>query len=306
MSSTCDPDKHDSLTAETDPDNAVGQQPGKNATIPIAFKVVESGGCPPSPAISREGGSHVSYPDATRSDGDGGEGTGGRSRSPHVSPHRSSPENIDNASLGRRMPSRSSGGSHHLSPGATRAHNDGFDAVRGGTPIDLVSKPKSPTKNTAGASSGRRPPSPPFDVDCDAEECELAAERAVTSAWISTKVYQYLIHHEQPFRERIGTVLQGLRVKQDNGEWIVLFPEHGQLVQVGGIEFTLILCIQTKKFYRLWIHDGCKSYVCAPKDVQREMFLTGETKSATLKSRMVVRVIAYVLASDKYVFCVGA
>ena len=64
------------------------------------------------------------------------------------------------------------------------------------------------------------------------------------------------------------------------------------MVKIGEREFTLILCIQVKKLYRLWIYDGSKSFMVAAKDITDATFLVGKQRETLMKSR--VEVIAIV------------
>ena len=239
------------------------------------------------------GGSPVHQLSGLRPVGDGSGGPGGGSAlvpaSQPVGGPKKTPADIDVPLL----PSTSSRGSPVHQPSGLRLVGDGSGGPGGDSALVPASQPVGGPKNTPADITVPRVPTTHViaveeaDKEVEENDCDPFV---LTEGWIETKIYQYLIHPVQPYHDSFGVVLRGLRIKKDDGSWSPFLPEQGQVVKLHDREFTLILCIQTKKAYRLWIHNGSESFVCAPKDVQSSIFLQGDVKISTLKSRIEVLV----------------
>lgn len=123
--------------------------------------------------------------------------------------------------------------------------------------------------------------------------------------WTVTRTFQYLVHPVQSSKDFLGVVLKGLKVKRVRGsDWLDMEPEAGQCVVVGDRRFTLVLCMQIGRGYRVWVtgDEGC--FTAQAKDVVDVFPLTGSDKTTALQRRLEVLTFFIVVPhAYTYILC---
>jgi hypothetical protein len=123
--------------------------------------------------------------------------------------------------------------------------------------------------------------------------------------WTVTKTFQYLVHPVQSSKSFLGVVLKGLKVKRArDSDWLDMEPEAGQCVVVGDRRFTLVLCMQIGRGYRVWVtgDEGC--FTAQAKDVVDVFPLTGSDKTTALQRRLEVLTFFIVVPhAYTYILC---